>query len=122
MLGRDLKLTAYVVLNELAEEGVVLVVQQIIKSNPRTDKYLFDLGELFDFLDKLYVFGVVGNKIFARCGGEAFSRCTNAVLKLLFAGRIAEIRRRTADVVNISLKIGKLGYLFCLLYDALNAS
>ena len=33
---------------------------------------------------------------------------------VMAAGGIAEISRRTADIVDISLEVGHFGYLFCL--------
>ena len=54
-------------------------------------------------------------KIGTRLGKQTLPRGANALLRLLFAGRRAEIGGRPADIVNISLEIRirgkKLGFL-----------
>ena len=60
----------------------------------------------FDLFKHTHIFGMVYFKIFARCGCKALFSGANAVLLLLFAGGIAEVCRRTANVVYVSLKVG----------------
>ena len=69
MLGCDLELSADVVANELFEKAFIAVAKQIVEAYSRTDKHLFDLWKSFYAFDKLDVFGMVGNKIFAGRGG-----------------------------------------------------
>ena len=42
MLGRNLKLTADMMLNKLFEKRIVLILKEIIISDTRTDKHLFN--------------------------------------------------------------------------------
>ena len=49
---------------------------------------------------------MIGNKIFARRGEQALPVLTCAAGQLLFAGRLPEIRRGAADVVDVTLEIG----------------
>ena len=42
MLGRNLKLTADMMLNKLSEKRIVLILKEIIVSDTRTDKHLFN--------------------------------------------------------------------------------
>ena len=122
MLGRDLELTADVILHQLAEKGVVGIGHEVIKANAAADKDLFHLRERLDLLDQLHVFGVIHLQILAGGGGEALASCANAVLELLVAGGIAEVCGGTANVVDVALKVGQLRDLFCLLDHAFDAS
>ena len=58
---------------------------------------------------------MVGFKVLARFGVEAFTISACSAGSLLLAGRLSKICRRPAHVMNIALKIGMPGELFCLL-------
>ena len=122
MLGSDLELTADVVSDKLLEEPIVAVGKQIVKSDSRAHEHLFYLRKRLDSLKELYVFGVICDKILARSGREALASRADSVAKLLFAGRVAEISRRAANVVDIALEIRHFCYLLCFFNYALNAS
>ena len=122
MLGRDLQLTADVIADELFEEVVVFIAHQIIESDTRSDKHLFDARELFDLLDHMHIFAVIDLEIFTGSWRETFSICANAVLELLIAGGITEVCGGASNVVDIALKAVKLGDLFSLCENAFNAS
>ena len=57
-----------------------------------------------------------------RCGGKTFSALAKPLFKLKIAGGAAEIGRRPADVVYVSLKTGIIQKAFGFVYDRLLAS
>ena len=122
MLRRYFELTAYVIADELSEKRVALIVHKIIEPYTRTDKYTLYLGERLDLFYKLYVFSMIRLQILTGRGREALTRRANAVLQLLFARGVAEIRGRTAYIVDIALKVGHFSYELGFSYDAFNAS
>ena len=122
MLGRDLELTADVVAYKLLEKALIGICKQIVEADARADKYLLYPRQRLDSFDKLDVFGVICHEVLAGRGREALARRADSVAELLFAGGVAEVRRRSADVVDIALEIGHLGDLLCLLKHALDAS
>ena len=52
------------VLYELTEERVILVINKVIETDARTDKYFFDFRQSRDLSEKLYVFLMVDFEIF----------------------------------------------------------
>ena len=122
MLWGDLELPRNVIPHQLSEKAVVLIVHQIIKTDSRTYKDFFDLGQLFDLLDQLDVLLMIRLQIFAWRWRKTLSVRANAAFKLFIAGRIAEIRCRTANVVDVTLEIRHLSYDLSLANDALDAS
>ncbi len=122
MLGRDFQLAADVVRDELTEEVVVFVAHHVVKSDSRADEDLLHARYRRRTAKKLGILALVRLKIRARARDEATSVGTYAVFELFFAGGCAEIRRRSADVVDISLKSVKVGYELNLIKDGFNAS
>ena len=71
---------------------------------------------------QMNVFRMVGIQIGTWLREEALAVGTGSQLFLLFAGGMAEICCRTADVVNISLEPGQLCQFFDLVNDRILAS
>ena len=72
MLGRNLKLTADMVLHKLSEKGIVLIPEQIIIPYARTDKDLFNIRQLPHTAQNIEIFAVVNIQIFAGLRRKAF--------------------------------------------------
>ncbi len=107
MLGGDLELAADMMGYKLPEEAVVLILKQIIIAYARADKDLLDLGERAHGAQDIEILGVVGLEPRARLGGKAFLALAKSPALLPIAGRAAEIGRRAAYIVDISLEIGQ---------------
>ena len=122
MLGSDLELSRHMVCHKLTEEGIILVIHQVIKSYTRADKHLLNPIYLLYLKEQTGVFRVVNLKMLAGLGGKTLFTGADSALLLSVAGGITEIGGRAAYVVDIALKIGKGGYLFSLLDNAPLAS
>ena len=114
VLGGNLQLARDVILHQLAEEGIVRIRHQIVKTNARADKHLLDPRQGLDGTQKINVLSVVSDEVRTGRGGKALAVGANAVLQLFFAGRVAEIGGRAAHVVNVALEIRHFGDLFRL--------
>ena len=121
MLGCDLELTRYVMLYELSEEGVVVVVHQIVKSDAGANEHLFNLIDLLYLAKHMSVLGVIDLQMLTRCGREALACRAYTGCLLLITGRITEIGGGTSHVVYIALEIGHRGNESRLGDDALLA-
>ena len=108
------------VAHELFEECITLVGEHIVKANARANEHLFYLGKRLNPLKKLYIFAMVCYQIRTRSRHKALSVATNATLKLFFACRVAEICRRSANIVNITLEIAHFGNELSLAHNAFN--
>ena len=108
MLRRDLELAADVVLYKLADEGIVLIVHEIVVADAAADEDLFDAFDLPELSEELHIIPVVDLHVFAWSVAETGAVLADALRELFFAGGETEIRCRTADVVNIALKAGEL--------------
>ena len=117
MLRSDLQLSADMILTQLPQKIIVFICQYIIKTDPRTDKNLLDAGNLTQFSQQLNVIRVVCHKVFAGFREQTLSVGTDTPCQLLFAGRMSEIRRWTAYIMDVSLKIRLVSEFFCLLDD-----
>ncbi len=104
MLRRNLQLPGNVVLYQLGKEGIVMLRHHIIIAQARTDKHLFDPRHLAQLAQQGEIVAVVGFQLPARRREQAAFPGAQAVLFLLFAGRVAEIRGRPPYVVNITLE------------------
>ncbi len=122
MFGRDLELTADMMANKLTEEALVGICHQIIIADTGADKNALDLRNLTQLSEEPEIILMIDRKVFTGCRCETFLSLTKTMFRLFFTGRVAEIGSRAADVMNISFKVGKLGYLFCFLNDAFNAA
>ena len=59
MLGSHLKLTRNVVRHKLTEEGIILVINQIVKPDSASDKDLFYLIYFFYFTEHMSILCVI---------------------------------------------------------------
>ena len=106
------------VLDQFAEERIVLVRHHVVVAQTGADENLLDALDVTQLTQQIEVIGVVGLDIAARRGEQAALVLAAAVLLLLFAGRKAEVRGRPADVVNVSLEAGHLHDFLRLFDDA----
>ena len=122
MLWSNLQLSANVIANQLLEEGFVLIINQIVETDTRTDEDLLHLRQGFHLLQKFHVLAVIHFKLFTRRRSQALAVGTHTMLHLFVAGRIAEIRRRTANVMNIAFESGKRSKQFRFVDYALDGT
>ena len=122
VLGRNLELTADMVADEFFEERIGLVRHHVIEADTGADEDLLDARNGFDPLEKFNVFAVIGAEI--RTGLREQTALVRAytVFKLFFAGGFAEIRGRTADVVDVPLESVKFRDNFGFLHAGFDAS
>lgn len=111
MLRRDFKLTADVVFAKLINELVIRIVDQIIEPYPGTDKHLFYTLNPPQLPQKRQILPVADFHIPAWRGEQALLVLTSTMSQLLCACRRPEIGRRSAHIVDISLKIRLLHHL-----------
>ena len=122
VLRRDLELARNVMLNQFLEEGIVPVRHHIVVAQTRADENLLDTLDPAQLAQQVEVIRVVSLNVAARRWEQTALVLAAAVRVLLFAGREAEIRRRTADIMDIALEAGHLGDFFRFLDDALVAA
>ena len=122
MLGRDFKLTADVIGYEFPEKRPVGIVHKIIESYSAPDENLPDLGQSPEPSQKRKIPAVIDFKV--RTGFPTYTLPvgTNAAFELFIARGTAEIRRRTAYVVNIALEVGHFRKSNGFSYDRIGAS
>ena len=113
MLGSNLELTAYVVLDQSAEEAVVRICHKVVKAYSRTDKDLLNTGNCTHFFKKPQILQMIHLKIRTGLRRKTALVAAKSALFLTVAGWTAEVCRGTADVMNISLKIGQGGKKSC---------
>ena len=106
VLGRQTQLAGGVVLGQLADEGVVLVVQRVVKPDAAADEDLLDAGNRTKLAQQPHVALVGHAKVGAGLGREAATVDAGAGLCLLGAGRLHEVCRGAANVVDVALEIG----------------
>ena len=121
VLGRDLELAADVVGAELVEELVALVEHHVVKAQAGADEDLLDPGDLPEIPQQARQLLFVHLQVGAGLGRQALPVLAGADLELLFAGGEAEVGRRPAHVVDVSLEVGELGQQPRLLQDGLRA-
>ena len=108
VLRRDLQLAGDVIAHQLLEERIARVGQQIVEPDAAADKDLLDARQLAELPQQGQVIRVVGDQVFAGGGEQALSCRARAALQLLFAGGLAEIRRRAADVMDVALEARRM--------------
>ena len=119
VLGRDLQLSADVVMDELLEEALVGVSHHVVKADARADEDLLDLRQSLDPRKQLDILRVVDDKILAGCRSETFTVRADSRPELLLTCGIAEVRGRSADVVYVALEVRESRYQLSLLDDRL---
>lgn len=105
VLRRYSELTADMIFQKLAEKRFVAVCNKIVKPYPRAHKHLFHALYPSELSQKLQIFRVIHLHVRAQFRVQALPVRTRAGFELFFAGGIAEIRRRSAHVMDISLEI-----------------
>ena len=108
VLRRDLQLAGDVIAHQLLEKRIARVGQQIVEPDAAADKDLLDARQLPEFPQQGQVIRVVGDQVFAGGREQALSCRARAALQLLFAGGLAEIRRRAADVMDVALEARRM--------------
>ena len=119
VLRRDLQLTGDVVLDQFAEERIVLLGHHVVVAQTGAHEHLLHALDAAQLTQQFEVIRVVCFDVLAGGWEQTALVLAAAVFLLLFAGRKAEIRGRAADIVDVSLESGHLGDLFCFLDHAL---
>ena len=122
VLGSNLELTADMLFDKAAEERIAFVCEHIIIPYAGADEHLLYSGDALDALQQLDVFAVVGDEVRTRGRRETAAIRAYAVLELPLACGTAKIRRRTANVVDISLKVGQGRQQLGFAHDAVYAA
>ncbi len=107
--GRDLELSTDVMLDKFLQKRAAFVRQRVVKAHAGTHKHLFYPRQGAQGAEDIHVFAVVGDKVFARRGEQALPALAGPVFQLALAGRLAEVGRGAADIVDIALKIAIAG-------------
>ena len=105
MFWRDLKLTAYMVLYKLTEEGFILIQHKIVKAHTATYKHLFYTRQLAHGAQNRQIVLVVNDKVFASLCADTFLIGAHTEFFLLKTRRVAEVCGRAAYVVDIAFKV-----------------
>lgn len=122
VLRRDPELSADVVFQELTEECVVLIRYEVIEPYSRTDKHLLNARQFPQLSQQIEIPLMTYLHIFTRLRIETVLIFARPRFCLLCACEITEIRRRSAHVMYIPLKIGIFNYKLCFSYQALVTS
>ena len=122
VLRGHLELAGDVVLDQLLEEGVLLVRQQVVKADAAADEYLFYPGDLPQLAKQRHIIRMVGLHVLTGGGVEALAAAAGALGELLFAGRMAEIGGGAADIVDVALEILVLDHHFRFRQDGVMAA
>ena len=117
MLRRDLQLAADVILHQLAHQKVLLIQKHIVEPDAGAHEHLLHARQRPQRLQDVHILRMVGVHIFTGCGKQALSLRTRARFQLLVAGRVTEVRRRAAHVMNIALEARPGNQLFRLRDD-----
>ena len=117
MLGRHPQLAADMVLTELPQKGPVPVRQQIVEAEARPHKDLFDAGKTAQLFEQGQIIPVVHLQVGAGLREQAAPVLAGPPGQLLFAGRGAELRGRSPDVIDIALEIRLRQHLLRLPQD-----
>ena len=78
--------------------------QQIVEPDAAADEDLLDARQLAELPQQGQVIRMVGDQVFAGGREQALSCRARAALQLLFAGGLAEVRCRAADVMDVALE------------------
>ena len=110
------------ILAQLTQKGLVLVIHQIVKSDTRADKHLFNLWQCTKLSKQLYIVAVVNNQVGTRLRKQALLCRACSPCELLFTCRLSEIGCRSSNIMDITLKILILRDKLCLVNNRLMAS
>ncbi len=101
-------MSADMVLAHFPQESVIGVGHDIIKTDSRTDKYLFNTRQSSEFSQQFKIVRMIDCQIGAGLRKQTLFLRTNAVFQLFLTGSVTEICCRPADIVNIPLEFGVL--------------
>ena len=123
MFRRDFQLPRHVVLAEFAQETRrVLVGHDVVVAQAAADEHLLHLRQLAKLLEDGQKFLVINLQVLARLREQALPMLARADFQLIWTRRLAEIRRRAADIVNVALEIRQLGQQLSFAEDAFGAA
>ena len=105
MLRCDLELSADVILDKISEKRIVLIRHHIVIPYSGADKDLLHTWKRADLFQEVHILDMIGYKVGTRLRHETPPLLTYAVLLLMLACGIAEIRGRTADIVDVPLEV-----------------
>ena len=106
VLGRYAQLARDMVLQQLAQKLVRGVGHGVVKADAAAHEDLFDARQLAQVAQQLRVAALVDHHVLAYARPQAAFVLAHAVLELLVAGRAAKVGRRSAHVVDVTLKLG----------------
>ena len=119
---RDTKLSADMILHKFLQKNRTLVRYHIVKADSRTDKNLFDSGDLAEFPKKCHVIGMVYGKVSARFREKTLPVLADTFGELLLTGWLPEVCGRASDIMDIALEIRIMSHFFCFFENGLMAS
>ena len=122
MLGSNFKLTAYVMLAQFIEKCVILIRNQIVIPDAASDKYLLHFRKCSEFPEKLYIILMTYICIRADRRIQTLLVAAGTAFKLLLTRRCTEVRRRTANIVDVSFEIFVPYKLLCFCQNGRLAS
>ena len=105
MFRRNLQLTGDMMCDQFLQKPVVLSGQHIVIPDTRTDKHLFDTGNLTDLPQHVQILRMVDLQ--RRTGGRCkafFAALAKTCCQLFFTGRMAKISGWAADIMDIPFK------------------
>ncbi len=109
-------------LTSSCKKGGIGVGVEVVVADARADKHLFDPFDAAQLAQQLDILHVVDLQLRAGLGCQTFSVLAQTVFQLLFAGGIAEVCRRSADIVDVSFKVRIVGHLLRFVQDGLLAA
>ena len=115
------QLAADMVFTKFLQKSIICICHYIIKTDPRSDKYLFDSRQFFQFPQQCHIITVVCFYIGADLRKQTLLILAHPFGHLLFAGRSTKVAGRTAYIMNVSFKIRFFRDLFCLPQNGLMA-
>ncbi len=122
VLGRDLELAGDVIFDKLGEEIVVFILEHVVVAYTAAHENLFYARYLPQPAQQGEIVRVIRVEIRAGRRRKTSSVGAHAAFGLLFARMVAEVCRRTADVVYIALEVGEFCQCRDLAYDAFVAA
>ena len=114
VLRRHLELTTDMILDQLLEKSIVVIRQQVVETNARTDKHPLDARQCTQPAQQIEIFRMICLERRADRGRQTFFALAQPAGQLSFAGGAAEIGGRAADIVYVSLEARHPDQRLCL--------
>ena len=111
VLRRHLQLPAHMVPAQFLQKTAALIGQHIVKADTGTDEHFLHSRKRPQFAQQFDVIPMIGFQIAAGRRKKALPVRAHALFHLFCAGRSAEIRRRAAHIMDISLELGILRHV-----------